>query len=243
MEGKMKNCVNDRLPLTLFTLIELLVVIVILVILVAMLLPVLAQARQAAYRSSCIGNIRQIGFFAHNYEEDNKDWIMPGDYAGKKWIPRHRVYSKIPSFTGAKPTGKIYACPSETLALTNYSENDFAHYAVNLFLAGSEAFKSAGYGRLHKLSHIQQPGQVFFVMELRNQSTYFVNAYAALAYRHSPGVYQQTMLPSLSLLVPGTTNIAFFDGHVESMSQRKMLRGSDSIIFREGYNYYGGTSL
>ena len=146
-----------------FTLIELLVVIAIIAILAAMLLPALNKAKQTAMKISCLGNIRQIGFFAHSYEEDNKEWIMPGDYAGTKWIPRHRVYSKIPSHTGTKPTGKVYACPSETLALTSYSENNYSHYAANLFLAGSEAFKSAGYGRLHKQRHIQQPGQVLFV--------------------------------------------------------------------------------
>lgn len=232
------------LNMMMFTLIELLIVIAIIAILAGMLLPALSMAKQTGLKITCLGNIRQIGLIAHNYEDDNNDWIMPGDYAGKKWIPRHRDYSKIRNYTGANPTGKIYACPSETLNLTKYSENDFSHYAVNLFLAGSEALKSVGYGRLHKVSHIQHPGKVLNVMELRNQSAYFVNSYAALAYRHSTGGYQQAISPSTTLLVPGRTNVTFFDGHVESMTQREMLRGDDSsLIFKEGYDLYAGTSL
>lgn len=119
-----------------FTLIELLVVIAIIAILAAILFPVFAQAKEAAKKSQCLSNMKQLGVAYSLYMTDNDD-VFPhdhsmstnypeGDWGKDYWMFHFAPYLQKVNNSSAKG-GNVFSCPSHTTLQTiDYSfEEDY----------------------------------------------------------------------------------------------------------------------
>ena len=114
-----------------FTLVELLVVIAIIGILVALLLPAIQAAREAARRSQCQNNVKQLGIALHNYHDTNK--IFPPGGLDYGW-------SAYSSTTYVEPANKLVKNLNGLALLLPYLEQQSLYTQLDF----TQCFSHAG---------------------------------------------------------------------------------------------------
>jgi len=139
-----------------FTLIELLVVIAIIAVLIALLLPAVQAAREAARRSQCINNLKQLGLAAQNYHDTQLSFpsqigagpVSPGLVAPTEhrisWLVEILPHLEQPALFNAynfTPTTAAWSAPENS---TVYCSK------VNTFICpsypGQSAYSPSAYG-------------------------------------------------------------------------------------------------
>jgi prepilin-type processing-associated H-X9-DG protein/prepilin-type N-terminal cleavage/methylation domain-containing protein len=200
-----------------FTLVELLVVIGIIAVLMGILLPALSRAREHAKAVQCLSNLRQMALAARMYCEANQQMFPVAYWEQDCWDLSTRDGELVPGLLwSGEGAAQIQQCPSYD-GPSNTLADPYTGYNYNTSYIGHGQFEQIRAPA--RATQVRQPAETalfgdgefaggankFMRSPLPSPSeTFFFGRYAGTqGFRHL-----------------GRTNVAYCDGHAESISQR-----------------------